>query len=85
LKVFKPLGVFKGFVLPLIFGIVFHVTSLIFPLLFFQIYFTWIPQEVTWPIFIGITAIIPILAMPLFKKYLKLKPWDGKMAGTAYS
>ena len=78
LKVFKPLGVFKGFVLPLILGIVFHVTSLIFPLLFFQIYFTWIPQEVIWPIFIVITAIIPILAMPLLKKYLKLTPWEGK-------
>jgi hypothetical protein len=78
LKVFKQLGVFKGFVLPLIIGIILHVTVLIFPLLFFQIYFTWIPQEIIWPVFIGITAFIPILAMPLLKKYLKLKHWKGK-------
>ena len=81
LGVFRGLGVFKGFVIPIIFGIVFHITGLIFPLLFFQIYFTWIPQEIIWPIFIGITAFIPIWAMPLLKKYLKLKPWKGKTTG----
>ena len=83
LKVFKPLGVFKGFVLPLILGIVFHVTSLIFPLLFFQIYFTWMPQEIIWPVFIGITALLPLWAMPWLKKALKLTPWDGKMTGAS--
>ncbi|MDB9944429.1 HXXEE domain-containing protein [bacterium] len=81
LKVFKPLGVFRGFVLPLIFGIFFHITALIFPLLFFQIYFTWIPQEVIWPVFIGITATIPILATPLLKRVLKLKHWNHKTTG----
>jgi hypothetical protein len=80
LGVFKPLGVFKGFVLPIIIGAFTHITALIFPLLFFQIYLTWIPQEVIWPVFIGITAIIPILALPFLKKTLKLTPWDGKMA-----
>jgi len=81
LKVFKQLGTFKGFVLPLIFGFIFHVTGLIFPLLFVQIYFTWIPQEIILPMFIGITALIPILAMPLLKKYLNLKPWKGNTTG----
>ena len=83
LKVFKPLGVFKGFVLPLILGIVFHITSLILPLLFFQIYFTWIPQEVIWPVFIGITALLPLWAMPWLKKVLKLSLWEGKMVGAS--
>ena len=81
LKVFKQLGTFKGFVLPLIFGFIFHVTGLIFPLLFVQIYFTWIPQEIILPMFIGITALIPILAIPLLKKYLNLKPWKGNTTG----
>ena len=81
LKVFKQLGTFKGFVLPLIFGFIFHVTGLIFPLLFAQIYFTWIPQEIILPMFIGITALIPILAIPLLKKYLNLKPWKGNTTG----
>lgn len=79
LKVFKQLGVFKGFVLPLILGVISHVTGLIFPLLFFQVYFTWIPQELIWPIFIGITTLWPLLAMPWLKKALKLTPWEGKM------
>ena len=78
LGVFKQLGVFKGFVVPLIFGLVFHITGLIFPLLFFQIYLTWIPQEIIWTVFISITTFIPILAMPLLKKYLKLKHWKRK-------
>jgi hypothetical protein len=83
LKVFKQLGVFNGFVLPLILGVVSHVTGLIFPLLFFQIYFTWIPQEIIWPVIIGITALLPLWAMPWLKKALKLTPWEGKMVGAS--
>lgn len=81
LGVFKQLGVFKGFVVPLILGLVFHVTGLIFPLLFFQIYFQWMPQEIVWPLFIGITAVLPILAMPLLERALKLESWEGKLTG----
>jgi len=73
LGVFKALGTFNGFVVPLILGLVFHVTGLIVPLIFFHR----IPDEIVWPLFIGITALLPILGMPLMKKSLKLKPWEG--------
>lgn len=78
LRVFKGLGVFKNLVIPIIFGIVFHITGLIFPLLFFQIYLKWMPDWIIWPLFIGITFSIPVLLMPLLKKILKLTPWDIK-------
>lgn len=76
LVVFKKLGIFKGFFVPLILGLVFHATGLIIPLIFFHR----MPDEIVWPLFIGITALLPLLAMPLLKKALKLTPWEGKMA-----
>ena len=79
LVVYKPLGKFKGLVVPLILGFVFHATGLIIPLIFFH----QMPDEIVWPIFIGITAVLPLLAMPWLKKALKLTPWEGKMTGTA--
>lgn len=76
LVVFKGLGTFKGFVVPLILGLVFHASGLIVPLIFFH----QMPDEIVWPIFIGVTALLPLLAMPFLKKTLKLTPWEGKMA-----
>lgn len=77
LGVFRVLGVFKGFVVPIIFGLVFHATGLVIPLIFFHR----MPDEIVWPLFIGLTGLLPILAMPLLKKALKLRPWEGKTTG----
>lgn len=78
LVVFRELGIFNGFIVPLLFGFGFHVTGLIIPLVLIQPNFQWLPDEILWPLFIGITALLPILAMPLIKKALKLKPWKDK-------
>jgi hypothetical protein len=79
LVVFRVYGIFKGLVVPLILGLVFHVAGLIVPLIFFHS----MPDEIVWPLFISITAALPLLAMPFLKKSLKLTPWEGKLTGNA--
>lgn len=74
LVVFKQHGIFKGFVLPILFGILFHLIGLIIPMTLFQ----GIPEDIRWPLFLGITAVLPLLAMPLLQKVLKLQAWEDE-------
>ena len=72
LVVFKQLGILKGFILPLLFGGLFHLTSLIMPAAFFS----WMSADIRWPLFITATAFLPILLMPFLEKKLNLQPWQ---------
>ena len=77
LVVFRPLGTLRGFVIPLILGLLFHATGLVIPLVFFHR----MPDELVWPFFIGVTCLLPVLAMPLLEKILTLGPWEAKTTG----
>jgi hypothetical protein len=79
LVVFRPLGVVRGFVIPLVMGLLFHVTGLIIPVVFLHE----LPDEIVWPAVSALTCLLPILAMPLFERTLKLPPWQGKTTSRA--
>lgn len=74
LGVYKRLGVVKGCLLPLLFGLIFHITGLIMPVFASQV----MPDEIVWPVFVAVTGVFPVLMMPLLKERLKLKAWKTK-------
>jgi len=63
LVVFRRYGVFMGVILPLILGVLFHLVGMIGP----ELYFRWIPELIRIPLFVGLMAVLPLLAMPLFR------------------
>ena len=71
LIVFKRYGIFSGFVVPIIFGFIFHFTAVIVPMLWFQ----WIPEDIRWILFLSATSVLPVLLMPTLKKVLNIRVW----------
>ncbi len=68
LVVFRQHGVFAGSVIPFLPGVVFHAVGLVAPVKLVQ----WISVDVRFPLFISLMAVLPLLAMPMFRRVLKL-------------